>query len=316
MDARRGTRSLGRGLTRTTLVWVAVVVVALVVIDIALVTLALGRTAPEENGPAGPIPTYSSSPRPGSGSTGSAPPAGPPDSADGAASHRLLSAVDAKEAWRASSGTCGGSAPVLEHTTDGGDGWSPVALGGDVRSLLSIRGSDDTLAILAGVGSDCTPTVRTSNDGGGSWSAGAAGAAGAAVDADSVVLSTGTIASPCSGPRGAYQGQRTAVVICDGSVQWRTGNSAWVPVAMTGVRAVLDAGDRYTIARVGATGCDGVQIASMPAVSVTPTTTADPVGCAADAPAGDDVAVDRAGPAVWVWSGDDVMVSNDSGASW
>jgi len=58
MSQRRGARSLGTSLPRTTLIGVAVVVVALVVIDVVLVALALARTAPETAGQPRPIPTF------------------------------------------------------------------------------------------------------------------------------------------------------------------------------------------------------------------------------------------------------------------
>jgi hypothetical protein len=318
MPDRRGTRSLGRARTRPTLVWVAVLVVALVALDIALVVLAFGRTAPA-NGPAGPIPTYSSSPITRGSSTGSPSPT-PTSQADpeggSTPSSRYIAAVNGKEAWRASSGTCGVGTPVLEHTVDGGVNWKSVPLSDDVRSLLNIKATEGHLSVLVGTGPTCAPSVRTSSDGGQSWSPGSVGAAGAGVQAEQVVLSSGTTGAPCTPARGAYQGQRTAVVICDSTIEWRSGSAAWVNVPLAGVRAVIDAGDRYTIARVGAATCDGVQIASMPAVSVTPATTATVIGCAADAKATGAVAADRAGASLWLWSGDDVMVSLDGGATW
>ena len=94
MDTRRGVRGLGRSIPRTTLIWVAAVVVVLVVLDVVLVSLALGRTAPEQNGPAGPIPTYSSTPRSPSSATpgASGTPTAPAEAgaADGVSARHLL----------------------------------------------------------------------------------------------------------------------------------------------------------------------------------------------------------------------------------
>ncbi|GAA1491812.1 hypothetical protein [Curtobacterium herbarum] len=311
MAARRGTRNLGSSLTRTTLVWVAIVIVVLVVIDIALVTLALGRTAPNAGDPAGPIPTFSSSPR----TDESASPT-PTGTADAVASRRSLSAVDGQEAWRASGGTCGGSAPTLEHTTDAGATWKPVALGADVSSVMAIRASSADLTILAGVGAECTPTVRSSTDDGVTWTAGAAGAAGAGVSPAGLVLSTGVVDPPCSEPVEAFQGKQTAVVICDGHLEWRAGSGDWVDVPLAGVRSIADAGNEYSLARVGATTCAGVQVESMPAISVTPATTTTPLGCDADATTDGPISLARAGEDVWLWAGDTVAVSTDGGATW
>jgi hypothetical protein len=309
MGTRRGTRNLGSSLTRTTLTWVAVVVVVLVVIDIALVMLALGRTAPNAGDPAGPIPTFSSSPRASTSPTPSA-------SAQAAGTRRFLSAVDGKEAWRATGETCGGAAPTLEHTVDAGATWVPVALGPDVSSLLAIRASSTDLKILAGIGADCTTTVRASADDGMTWTAANPGDAGAGVSTAGVVLAGGVIDAPCSDPIEAYQGKMTSVVICDGQVEWRSGEGAWVDVPISGVRSIADAGNEYTLARINTPGCDGVQIESMTAVGVTSGTSTTPIGCDADAAASGPVSLDRVGDDVWLWAGDSVSVSADGGATW
>ncbi|MBT1544301.1 hypothetical protein [Curtobacterium aurantiacum] len=315
MKNRRGTRSLGRALPRTTFILVAVVVVALIVIDVVLVALALGRTAPEENGPAGPIPTFTRTPDPSE-----TPRAGASADADAAATkqqgRRLLAAVDGQEAWRASGGSCAGPRPVLEHTVDGGATWVPVGLGTDVGSLMAIRASSAELSILAGVGDDCTTTARTSTDAGVTWKAGNAGAAGAGITTDGVVLASGTVQAPCSDPIEAFQGEQTSVVICDGQLEWRTGTDAWVDVPMGGVRSIAVDGGEYTLARVGVSSCDGVQLVTMSAAGVTPTTPVTPVGCADGTDTDGTVTIDRAGQDVWLWDGETVRVSSDGGASW
>ncbi|PZE61603.1 hypothetical protein DEJ24_04930 [Curtobacterium sp. MCPF17_001] len=309
MNARRGTRNLGSTRTRTTLIWVAIVIVVLVVIDIALVTLALGRTAPNSGDPAGPIPTFSSSPRSSTSPS-------PSPTADAAGARRSLSAVDGQEAWRATGGTCGGPAPTLEHTLDAGATWEPVTLGSDVSSVMAIRASSASLTVLAGVGDDCTPTVRSSTDDGATWSAAGDGAAGAGISTAGVVLSTGVVDPPCSDPIEAFQGKQTSVVICDGQLDWRSGTGDWVDVPLDGVRSIADAGNDYSLARIGTDTCAGVQIESMPAIAVTPATTTTPIGCDADAATEGSISLDRSGNDVWLWAGDTVAVSTDGGATW
>ncbi|WIB27016.1 hypothetical protein [Curtobacterium sp. MCSS17_015] len=298
-------------MTRSTLVWVAVVVVVLVVIDIALVTLALGRTAPNAGDQAGPIPTFSARPDASTSPT-------PTPSADAAGdTRRFLSAVDGQEAWRASGGaTCGGAATTLEHTVDGGVTWVPVALGPDVSTVMAIRASSTDLAILAGIGAECTPTVRTSADDGATWTDGTPGAAGAGISTAGVVTSTGVVEPPCTDPIEAYQGQQTSVVICDEQVEWRSGAGAWVDVSVGGVRAMADNGDEYLLARVGAEACEGVEIASMTAIGVTPETGTPAVGCDADARTTGPISLDRVGESIWLWAGDSVSVSVDGGVTW
>jgi len=315
MDTRRGTRSLGRALPRTTLIIVAVVVVALIVIDVVLVALALGRTAPEQNGPAGPIPTFTQMPdaseSPRASATADADAAGTKEQG-----RRLLAAVDGQEAWRASGGSCGGPRPVLEHSVDGGATWVKVGLGTDFGSLMAIRASSAELSILAGVGDDCTATARTSTDAGVTWAAGAPGAAGAGISTDGVVLASGTVQAPCADPIDAFQGDKTSVVICDGQLEWRTGEAAWVDVPLGGVRSVGVDGGEYTLARVGAASCDGVQIETMSASDVTPSSSTTPIGCADGADTDNTVTIDRAGQDVWLWDGTTVRVSSDGGATW
>ncbi len=53
----------------------------------------------------------------------------------------------------------------------------------------------------------------------------------------------------------------------------------------------------------------------MTAVGVTPTTPTTPVGCS-DAQTEGPIAIDRAGQAVWMWAGDEVLVSTDGGKTW
>ncbi len=314
MLTRRGTRSLGRALPRTTLTLVAVVVVVLVVVDVVLVALALGRTAPEENGPAGPIPTFSGTPD--SRETPKPSATADTDAASTAQQgHRLLTAVDGQEAWRASGGSCGGPRPVLEHTLDGGSTWVPVRLGTDVGSLMAIQASSAELSVLVGVGDDCTTTARTSTDAGVTWEPGAPGAAGAGISPDGVVLASGTEQAPCADPIDAFQGERTAVVICDGQLEWRTGDAAWVDVPMAGVRSIGVDGGKYTLARVGAAACDGVQIETMSAIGVTSAAQTTPIGCN-DVTTGGPITIDRVGQDVWMWAGRDVAVSTDGGATW
>jgi hypothetical protein len=297
------------------LITVAAVVLVLIVIDVVLVSLALGRTAPEQNGPAGPVPTFTSTP-----DTTETPRASASGDANTASStgtgQRLLAAVDGQEAWRASGGSCRGPRPVLEHTVDGGATWVPVGLGTDVGSLMAIRASSAQLSILAGVGEDCTATARTSTDAGVTWNAGTPGAAGAGISADGVVLASETVQAPCSDPIEAFQGERTSVVICDGQLEWRTGTDAWVDVPMGGVRSIAVDGGEYTLARVDVASCDGVQLVTMPAAGVTPSTPTTPVGCADGADTDDTVTIDRAGQDVWLWDGKTVRVSSDGGATW
>jgi hypothetical protein len=296
---------------------VAILVVVLIVVDVVLVALALSRTAPADNGPAGPVPTFTSTPMPPENSSPTPSASATGDAAGtGDSGRRLLSAVDDAEAWRAASGACSADGASLEHSTDGGTSWSPVELGDDVGNVLALRAGAGTLSVLVGVGDDCDPTVRTSIDDGATWKAGVPGAAGAGLVNDGLLLSSGTVPTPCSDPIDAFQGKYTTAVVCHDEVEWRSGTRAWVPVPVNGVRSIADDGDAYMIARVGVAGCGGVEVASMPAVAVTAATKTTPIGCADEASQDGAVAVSRSGQAVWLWSGNTVRTSSDGGVSW
>lgn len=317
MSARRGTRNLGRVFSRRTLVWVGIVVVALVVIDVVLVGLAVSRTAPTTHGTAGPIPTFSSAAVPTATGTSAPQSSATAGTATMVAPGRhLLSAVDGQEAWRASSGTCGGDEAVLQHTVDGGRSWTAVGLGSGVGTVLALRADGSAVSVVAGTGNDCAPTVRTSTDDGATWEDGSDGAAGAAIGTDGLLLTTGTVDAPCPDPIEVFQGTYTTAVTCDGEIEWRSGAGPWVSASIDGVRSLADAGNDYTIARTGVAPCDGVQIASMPAAKVTATTEATAVGCATVADPGGAVTIARAGQHVWLWAGGDVQVSDDGGVTW
>jgi hypothetical protein len=298
------------------LIWVAVVIVVLVVIDVVLVGLALGRNAPEQSQHAGPIPTYTTAPSPSPSPSPAQSTSAPAPSAKAIDSgRRMLSAVTATEAWRASGGSCGAAAPILERTTDGGVSWTPVELSGNISSIAGLRATAAAVSVLAGSGPDCTLSVRTSTDEGATWTDGDPGAAGPGISTTGVVLANGPIDSPCADPIDAFQGKTTTVIVCDGTVEWRTGTAPWVEVPMDGVRSVTVDGNAYTFARVGTDRCAGVRIETMSAVGVTPASMTKPVGCrpaVTDSP----VEVDRVGRTVWLWVGQSVAVSHDGGVTW
>ncbi|OIH95738.1 hypothetical protein BIU92_04355 [Curtobacterium sp. MCBA15_003] len=318
--SRRRGRKASRGTpTRRTLVWIAVLVVVLVVVDVVLVALALSRTEPSSNGTPGPVPTFSSVPRPPSSEparpTSSA---GPSTSAtaDPAASvvpvRRLLSASTGRDAWRAWSGACGGADGVLEHTEDGGASWTRVDLG-DVRgAVLALRADEAGVSVVIGSGPTCATVVRTSTDGGTTWREGVVGSAGIVVGPDGVVLSSGTIAEPCAEPVEAAEADQTVAVVCEDGLVSRSGSSPWASLPVRGVRSLAAEGNVFTVARSAATGCDGVQLASLPSDG----TILTPVGCAAGADTSGTVVVARAGTSAWLWAGDDVLVSDDGGLTW
>ncbi|WIE65406.1 hypothetical protein DEI99_002410 [Curtobacterium sp. MCLR17_036] len=200
---------------------------------------------------------------------------------------------------------------------DGGASWTRVGLGDETGALLALRADSAGTSVLVGSGPACSTTVLSSTNGGADWHDGATGAAGAGIGPDGLVLASGTAAVPCPDPEQAFQGERTTAVVCNGGLEWRGASGAdWVSVPVRGVRSLAVDGTSYTLARSGASDCSGVQIASMPATGLTASVTVTPVGCAADAEDDAALVVARAGAAVWLWAGDDVVVSEDGGVTW
>lgn len=323
-------------MTRRTLVIVAIVIVILIIADLVLVVIALQKTAPVSATTPGPIPTFSSAPSsiprpsgtvtPGAAVTG---PAGSPSASStastatdvtGVAGDRMMSAVSATEAWRATAGACDGAAPLLERSTDGGTTWKSVPLPSGVQAIAGLRATTGRVAVLGAVGSGCTAQDYVSTDAGGTWSASSdPSVAGAGLLNGSVHLTSGSVVpAPCSNAFAVFEGTSTTAVLCPDLLVWRSGSGAWVHVPVTGLAALTVDGSAYTLARQGVAGCSGVAVDTMAAYGVTPTSTPKQVGCVtklSPVSAG-PVALAQAGSDVWLWSGSRVAVSTTGGSSW
>ncbi|WP_157071408.1 hypothetical protein [Curtobacterium ammoniigenes] len=323
-------------MTRRALVIVAVVIVILIIIDLVLVVLALQKTAPQPATTPGPIPTFTSpaspvpSPSgtvtPGAGAGAGAAAASPSSTAStatavtGVAGDRMLSAVSATEAWRATAGACDGAAPLLEHSTDGGVTWNAVQLPASVQAIAGLRASTAHVAILGATGTACTAQDFVSTNAGGTWSPSSdPSVAGAGLLSGSVHLTSGsTVAAPCSGAFAVFEGNTTTTVLCPDVLVWRSGTGAWVHVPVTGLAALTVNGSSYTIARQGVAGCSGIAVDSMVAYGVTPASTLKQLGCASKLTSngGGPVAIAQTGSDVWLWGGSSVARSLTGGASW
>ncbi|KQO62328.1 hypothetical protein [Curtobacterium sp. Leaf261] len=327
MSARDRWRTLGGALTGRTLLWVAIVVVVLIVVDVVLVAVAVGRTAPADHGTPGPVPTFTSGPTPSGTASAAATPSPTATSFPGAAGgdtsavtadeRRFLSVVDGTTAWRATAGSCSDAAASVERSTDGGDTWKAVDFGSfDLRSVSALSAGSTKTTVHGGVGASCTPTGIASFTSGRFWAADA-GAAPATLTDQGIRFGDGTTAdAPCTTPRQVVDGDDGTAVVCADVLAWRDGSGPWVMVPMTGLRAVATSGTEYTVARVGQAGCDGIAIETLDAGSITRSSTPTAVGCAPATTTSGAVAVGQDGKSMWVWSGDQVLVSKDGGATW
>ncbi|MFZ7086694.1 hypothetical protein [Curtobacterium sp. RRHDQ10] len=332
MSRRRGLRTLGGTLTRRTLLWVAIGVVALVVVDVVLVAVAVGRTAPGDHGRPGPIPTFTSEPAPASSGTPSAtassavtPSATPSSSASADAATdttdagRVIAASSGTVAWRSTGGTCDGPDAVVERSTDGGATWKAVDLSGyAVHRVLSITTGSARTTVLAATGAGCITQSISTYTNGQFWAVDKdlSNAAAGLTHDGRLQLAGGVVDAPCAGPRQVVQGSSATAVVCADALAWRHGSGSWVTVPLAGLRAVALNGASDTVARVGRPSCDGVSIESLATTAVTAASRTTVLGCAPVVASDGGVALAQSGASVWLWSGDEVLVSANGGAGW
>ncbi|MGK0716082.1 hypothetical protein ACR5KS_08460 [Leucobacter sp. W1153] len=283
------------------LTWVGVVVLAVVVFALVMASLQLGAAAGEqpERRPAEliadlsdpePLPTEQ-------------PPALPELSPTGAS----LSLADESVLWRAAAATCTADAAAsvdtavaMERSADAQTWVSVTPAGIDVREVLWLQAIDAVTAeAVVRVGPECETQVLRTFTGGTFWQAYPASITGAAaIDASAGVLRTPTaeLSLPCEVPAQAVAGAPAAapVVICAGQVS-RWIDAAWQPLELANVVAASAATDGALVtAREAVAECDGVLLEQWGA---------DGASLAQLCTPGSGVlAVQAAGPSVWVWS--------------
>lgn len=311
-------------------------IVALVVLNAVLIFMLLRPPEPPQSEPR---PAFT--PEPATTSAGPtdslSPPAPEPaptpePTADEAApagaqpAQRLLAAASDSVAWRASTGSC--EAPgVVEYTEDGGATWAPREPGVTPVSRLKVQ-SGSALVLIGGT-ADCAPTYAATSDAGDTWVTADEYLAGSwyLLPGDRTRLNapTGEVAAPCAGEPVGLAGldsQRGAVLCADGTLQVTSdGGAAWAPAGSApdalalGLRA-----DGYVLA-TASPACTGLAVLLLdPAGAGLPDdggNLPDGAGCApvTDAQPG-QVAVSGTQDAIWLWSGDEVLVSADAAQTW
>ncbi|WP_405371719.1 MULTISPECIES: hypothetical protein [unclassified Microbacterium] len=295
-----------RGIPRVVAI---LLVLALAIAVAALTALALDRGRGERTpGVAAPVPTFtgdalpSADPEPTTtptpAPTSTAPLSGAEITAPGA-DERFLAAGDGTM-WRATAGSCGEVAPVVERSDDDGDTWSDVTPTyrdiAQVRDLLPF--ADTEADLVADMGDDCeTQALRTFTQGT-FWSpyddllpqstyltSGAA-----VIDGDEV-------AAPCETPWSLRTSSETAAAVCaDGA--YARADGEWQQLA-SGVTALDVQGDAVYATMIAA-DCDGLQVARIDG-------DVEPLEClSVDDPAS-PAAVWVTADAVQVWAGDELF---------
>lgn len=299
---RQRSSAMSRG--GATVIAIGLIALTVAAVGLSVAALRQGRGPGDLDATVGPAPTFTYAVRtPTATPTASTSPT--PAAAPGPA-ERFLS-VGADAMWRATAGTCGGAAPVVERSGDSGATWhavTPTSKGvAQILSLTSFGGRNAT-AVTA-LGASCTlNTLRTYTDGQ-FWEPypDIFAADTYVLPGERAVIVDGTrIAAPCASPWGLRSANSTTALICD-DIAYRLDGQNWTRLA-AGARAVAVAARTVYIAQTDA-ACTGIRITAHSSGA----TGATDLGCTAldAADAGAPVALDASsstsGTALTLWAG-------------
>jgi len=283
-----------------------VLVVSLAIATGALVFLAVDRAAPPSaGGTADPIPTFSYG-RPAATATPTPSAAAPVNVAR--ESERFLSAGTGGM-WRASAGICGGTAPVIERSTDGGTTWTtvtPTYRGiAQVLSLDSFAGSQ--AEAVAAMGPTCEVQALRTFTQGEFWAPYPAVLTASryptAADPAVVVTPAGSITAPCADPRSFRASGSVVVLVCDGRAYELSDGGSWEALPPVGAVAVAIDGADVLVGSAQA-GCAGVAITRVVGAA---DVAAQEVGCLEGADPDSALAIAAIGDQVVAWSRDALL---------
>ena len=315
--------------------------VALVVVDLVLVFAALrisGRSITSESSSLSAVTTEPSAPSVADGSTTSSTSTGGATGSDPAATTAapapppppvpltvVITAVDASTAWRATTGTCGGTNASLSLTTAGGRTWQNVKAPYPV--LTRVQPSDAARAFVAGADPNCVMGVRSTTDTGTTWTGTGPGSLSETLTRDAkdptkVRAPGGRTAAPCGTlvvidvARSSANG---AQALCaDGTLHTSADDGrTWPQSGQVSGALALDSkvvGGVVTAFVVAtATDCDGLRVRSVTTDAVTD------LGCApiGSTPTPGTVALSAPSPdAGWLLVGEQTWRSTDGLVTW
>lgn len=332
MATRRPPRYVPKDSSRRRL-WIYIAVAAFIIADIVLILWALGSTRsnadaaeprsiapvtepaavePDETKP--PIATPNPTPKPVD--TEITP----------VSSSRILTALDATTAWRATTGACPQATASPELTTNGGATWKSTNATGPakVTALQRIMVTSEKVASMIGLSqADCAPQFVKTFIAGDNYASypKELGSAWYVDPADRARLHSpsGDNAAPCDVVVAlATQDTKSAAVLCDNGQGYTTTDAAgsWFgPAAVPGAIALAAIDSGYLAASAGRADCAGVQV-----LSLTNDLVATPIGCyPVVGPVGTlagKVALSHASGTTWLWAGNSLVRSTDNGATW
>jgi hypothetical protein len=232
----------------------------------------------------------------------------------------ILIAINDKQAWRVTVGSCSKGGAKVAITTDGGTTWADAKT--SLKTVVRVRPTDGQTAFIVGADSSCAAELKNTSDAGATWASGSA--VGSAWFRDPknpmTVRSPGPASSAPCGRQAvldlAVQSVASARVLCaDGLVRsttdtggsWSDSGKASGAVALA-VSSAIPA--QTYVAIPDAPGCTGVQVrpidASAPTSCVQTTSPKNPGQIALSLVAGGG----------WLSIGDTTMRSTDKLVTW
>lgn len=277
----------------TAVVAVAALAVGVGVLSVLALQSTSTSTAP---GNAGPAPTFDF------GDRMTASPTATPSPTAVASAPELFVAVDGSDLWRASSGTCGGDAPVVEYSTDGGDEWTDVTPAAAVQVLgLSTFGAGQA-EVIAATDAACTPAALRTYTAGRAWESYpqmlAAATFVSPTDRSAVVAAGASATAPCADARSARTSRTATGIVCDGTA-YLSADGAWEPLAPNALALDAVAGT-IVVAHVSDACRSGVTVTQFTG------TAGDELGCITGVDAAAPAALSVLGDDLVLWSGEDI----------
>jgi hypothetical protein len=276
--------------------WITVAAVVALAFVVGVLAFAAYQRANPEPTPAeaSPVPSFDL------GVETATPTPAAPVASQALEAQRYLS-VGGADWWRATAGACGGPAPVVERSTDGGETWTdvtPTYRGiAQVQSLDAFSAQDaEMVAALAGCESQALRTYTN----GEFWESYpdvlAISRYVSPTDAATVVLPTGPVAAPCAHAWGLRASGDTVALLCDGRV-WSWSGTEWQQLAPENAIALALDGSEVVVAHT-TPDCAGI------ALSRATRDSASPVACAEGLDASASTAIDLTGFDLYLWSAD------------
>lgn len=314
--------------------WRVLGILLILLLTVAVVTLAVMSLRPTRHSvqSAGETPGFDSSEQSSNNTaqsdlpqSGKPVPSPAPPAFAVADAGRVLAALSSDSLARAATGPCPVTPAVVETSSDAGQTWAAADLSSETPlvSITRLAGGQGGSIVALGVNpSDCKGMTSATGyigstewsdfDGSGFWHVNAG-------DRTQVVESGGASGSPgCEVARLSVGSDDSLAALCrDGELKTSSDSAAtWTaignPFVGSDSLASDAAGDLFVVS-VGVEGCDGVKISHVKNGSLEVGGTCVPAPGVSGGQTAISVAPDGT---VWLWAGDVLVRSADSGATW